>query len=99
MKPSSFVVIVVRSIENTSNFVPLIYKKYQRNGMMYLNSFTLNLVFVGDFETLKYLFNHPDVQLRFTKEGGMRNASVEERKVKSKEHFPGKISSFYELSE
>ena len=81
------------------NFLWNLYKKYQRNGLMHLNSFTLNLVFVGDFETLKYLFNHPDVQLRFTKEGGMRNASVEERKVKSTEHFPGKISSFYELSE
>merc|ERR1712241_1049472 len=75
------------------NFLWNLYKKYQRNGLMHLNSFTLNLVFVGDFETLKYLFNHPDVQLRFTKEGGMRNASVEERKVKSTEHFPGVILS------
>ena len=56
---------------------------------MHLNSFGLNLLFVGDFETLKYLFNHPDVQLRFVNEV-MRNISCEERKVKNKERFPGK---------
>ena len=33
---------------------------------MYLKSFSLNLVFVGDFETLKYIYNHPDAQLRTT---------------------------------
>ena len=70
------------------NFVWNLYKKYQRNGLMHLKSFSLNLVFVGDFETLKYLFNHPDVQLRFVNEV-MRNISCEERKVKNKEHFPG----------
>ena len=74
------------------NFVWKLYKKYQRNGLMHLNSFGLKMVFVGDFETLKYLFNHPDVQLRFSTEA-MRNNSTEERKVKNKEHFPGKLVS------
>ena len=71
------------------NFLWKLYKKHQRNGLMHLNSFGMNLVFVGDFETLKYLFNHPDVQLRFPNEA-MRNTSSEERKVKKKENFPGK---------
>ena len=71
------------------NFLWKLYQKYQRNGLMHLNSFGLNLLFVGDFETLKYLFNHPDVQLRFVNEV-MRNISCEERKVKNKERFPGK---------
>merc|ERR1711997_1135805 len=74
------------------NFVWKLYKKHQRNGLMHLNSFGMNLVFVGDFETLKYLFNHPDVQLRFPNEA-MRNTSSEERKVKKKENFPGVILS------
>ena len=26
--------------------------------------FKTNIVYVGDFETLKYIFNHPDVQAR-----------------------------------
>merc|ERR1711997_266910 len=74
------------------NFLWKLYKKHQRNGLMHLNSFGMNLVFVGDFETLKYLFNHPDVQLRFSN-GAMRNTSSEERKVKKKENFPGVILS------
>ena len=57
---------------------------------MFLRSFNLNIVFVGDFETIKYLFNHPDVQLRFVNDN-MRSSSSEERSVKNKEDFPGKL--------
>ena len=74
------------------NFLWKLYKKYQKNGLMHFNSFNINLVFVGDFETLKFLFNHPDVQLRFVSEA-MRKISNEERKVKNKVHFPGKVVS------
>lgn len=59
---------------------------------MFLRSFNLNIVFVGDFETIKYLFNHPDVQLRFVNDN-MRSSSSEERSVKNKEDFPGVILS------
>ena len=46
------------------NFMWNLYKKYQRGGILYLRLFTINSVYVGDFDTLKYIFNHPDVQLR-----------------------------------
>ena len=32
--------------------------------MLWLRTFNLNTVFVGDHNTLHYLFNHPDVQGR-----------------------------------
>ena len=38
---------------------------------MYLKSFNLNLVFVGDYDTVKFLYNHPDAQLRTA--GGLVN--------------------------
>merc|ERR1711988_575401 len=78
--------------EDPVNFVWNLYKKYQRNGLMYLRSFNLDIVFVGDFEAVKYLFNHPDAQLRFLNDN-MRNNSIEERKVKNKHDFPGVILS------
>ena len=56
------------SKEDPVNFLWNLWKKHQRNGIMYLKSFSLNLVFVGDFETLKYIYNHPDAQLRTTGE-------------------------------
>ena len=70
------------------NFMWKLYKKYQKNGLMHLKFCTIDVVFVGDFETVKYLFNHPDVQLRGTE--AMRKSSMEERKVKNKKHVPGK---------
>ena len=52
------------SREDPVNFLWNLWKKHQRNGIMYLKSFSLNIVFVGDFDTLKYIYNHPDAQLR-----------------------------------
>jgi len=46
------------------NFLWNLYKKHQKNGLMHLRSFSLDLVFVGDFDTLKFIFNHPDCQER-----------------------------------
>ena len=80
--------VTQKAREDPVNFVWNLYKKYQRNGLMYLRSFNLDIVFVGDFEAVKYLFNHPDAQLRFLNDN-MRNNSNEERKVKNKHDFPG----------
>ena len=44
---------------------------------------------VGDFDTLKYIYNHPEVQCRMTG-SGMEWSQYQERKIKSKE-FPGVI--------
>jgi len=41
------------------------WKKHQQRGMFWMRTFSMNLVFVGDHDTLHYLFNHPDVQGRF----------------------------------
>ena len=70
-------------------FMVKTWRKFQKNGMMFLRSFSLNLMVVGDFDTLKYIYNHPDVQARMTGTG-MEWASIEDRKIKSKE-IPGVI--------
>ena len=36
------------------------YKKYQKNGMLYFNQFGIDTLWVGDFNTIKYIFNHVD---------------------------------------
>ena len=59
------------SKEDPVNFLWNLWKKHQRNGLMYLKSFNLNLVFVGDYDTVKFLYNHPDAQLRTA--GGLVN--------------------------
>jgi len=67
-----------------------LYKKHQRNGMMHLRSFNLDLVFVGDFDTLKYIFNHPDCQGRVIK--AFEAPTKEDRMIKGK-YIPGVIMS------
>ena len=37
-----------------------IYKQYHKNGMMYFKLFGINTVWIGDFNTVKYIFNHGD---------------------------------------
>ena len=32
------------------------YKKYNQNGMMYLNLFNMKMIFIGDLKTVKYLY-------------------------------------------
>jgi len=68
-----------------------LWKKHQRNGLMYLKSFGVNMVFIGDFDTLKEVYNHPEVQMRMSGTT-FEWSSREERKVKSKE-IPGVILS------
>lgn len=71
-------------------FLWKLYKKHQKNGMMHLRSFTLDLVFVGDFETLKYIYNHPDCQERAN--DIFREPTKHDRMVKGKD-MPGVIMS------
>ena len=58
---------------------------------MFLKVFNMKMIQVGDFETLKYIYNHPECQLRMTGTG-MDWATREDRKVKSEE-IPGVILS------
>ena len=66
------------------------YKKYQRGGMMYFKMFSQDVVWVGDFDTLKYIFNHPDGNGRL--DANMEMMKKKERKVTCA-HFPGVVFS------
>ena len=61
------------------NFMWNTWKKHQKNGLMHLRSFNIDLVFVGDHETLKFLYSQPDIQLRFNPV--MRGPILEERRA------------------
>jgi len=73
------------------NFLWNLWRKHNQHGMMYLKMLKLNLMFVGDYETIKYIYNHQDVQGRMTGTG-IDWATREDRKIKSKE-MPGVILS------
>lgn len=49
-----------------------IFRKYQRNGILYINTFSINCLWIGDFQTLKYVFNLPEVQNRKISEKFMK---------------------------
>ena len=51
--------------------------------MLHMNTFGLNVVFIGDFETLKHVYNHPNVQDRLTGLG-LEEPVREEKRVKGK---------------
>ena len=67
-----------------------LWKKYQRNGIMHLRSFNLDIVFVGDFDTLKYIYNHPECQEKMTEK--FIEAEMEERMLKRRD-MAGVITS------
>ena len=41
-----------------------LYKKFSLKGFLFIKVFHFRIVLVGDFDTLRFLFNHPDVQAR-----------------------------------
>ena len=45
------------------NFLWNLWRKHNQHGMLYLKMLKLNLMFVGDYETIKYIYNHQDVQV------------------------------------
>ena len=71
------------------NFLWKLWQKHQRHGVMYLRTFKLNLVLVGEFEALKYLYTHPEVQLRMS-DTDWAQLMREDRNTKSKK-IPGVI--------
>ena len=60
-----------------------LWKKYQRNGMMHFRLFNLDVVYVGDFDTLKYIYNHPECQERLIE--NIIEVRKEERMLKSRD--------------
>ena len=51
-------------LKDLTNGIWGIYRKYQRNGLLYINTLSLNCLWIGDFDTLKHVFNLPEVQKR-----------------------------------
>ena len=41
-----------------------LYNKFSLKGFLFIKVFHFRIVLVGDFDTLRFLFNHPDVQAR-----------------------------------
>ena len=66
-------------LDDLSTGIWNIYEKYQRNGILYMNTFSINSLWIGDFDTLKYVFNLPEVQKRLDENVtklALRNRSV-----------------------
>merc|ERR1712064_153227 len=80
-----------KAAEGPVNAMWDLYKKYQKNGMMFLRLFKMNMMLVGDYDTLKEIYNNPNVQGRLAGTG-MEWQTREERMLKSKE-IPGVILS------
>ena len=51
-------------LKDLTNGIWEIYRKYQRNGLLYINTLSLNCLWIGDFDTLKHVFSLPEVQKR-----------------------------------
>ena len=41
-----------------------LYKQHSKDGLLWIRSLNLEVLYIGDFKTLKTVFNHPDVQGR-----------------------------------
>jgi hypothetical protein len=67
-----------------------LYKMNQNGGLLFLRLLNLNLVVVGDLETLKHIFNHSECQDRMSLE--INQVLREERRMKSKD-FQGVVFS------
>ena len=73
-----------------SNGIWDLYKRYQKNGIMYMKTLTLNTVWIGDFDIIKYLFNRQDVTGRMNSQ--MMELALPARRVKGPE-MPGVLMS------
>ena len=45
------------------NFLWDLWKNNNHNGIMWMRMFNMDMALIGDFDTAKYVFNHPDVQV------------------------------------
>jgi len=77
--------------EDPVNGMVALYRKHQKNGMMWMRSFKIDLVFIGDFDTLNYLYNLPDMQGRIGPD--FKPTVVHERNLKPGEELPGVLLS------
>ena len=47
------------------NYLWQLYKKHSKSGLLWTKLFNMNIIHVGDYATMKYIFGHPDAQERF----------------------------------
>jgi len=61
--PYTPLVFVLKSLFTSNNAIIWreTYNKYQKGGLCFIPLINVPLLFVGDFKTLKFLYNHPDV--------------------------------------
>ena len=64
-------------LKDMTNGIWEIYRKYQRNGLLYINTLSLNCLWIGDFDTVKHVFNLPEVQKRL--DDNMRKLALRSR--------------------
>ena len=60
----SYKLLSKANIQDPINGLWTLYKQHQRDGMLFLNTFTLDNVWIGDYDTLKYVFNLPEATKR-----------------------------------
>ena len=68
-----------------------IFRKYQRNGILYINTYSINCVWIGDFHTLRYVFNLSEVQNRQLSDK-FKKMAMQTRKVRG-DVMPGILHS------
>ena len=60
-----------------------IYQKYNNNGILYFKTLSINSVWIGDFDSMRYLFNHPDATRRMNQ--NMLLLNLPSRKISGKD--------------
>ena len=79
----SYKLFTKSAMENLTDAIWKIYRKYNRKGILYVNIFSVDIVWIGDFDTIKYLFNHPSAIPRLNK--NEIEFQSEARKISGKE--------------
>ena len=67
-----------------------LYKKFNRAGILYIKTFKIETIWIGDFETAKYVLNLPEAQDRLNDR--FLKLALPTRKVKGP-HMPGILMS------
>ena len=77
-------------LEDPANGIWKLYRNHNRDGILHMNTFSLNTVWIGDYKKIKYLFNLPEVTARLNKT--MLELALPSRRVQGPE-MPGILFS------
>ena len=87
----SYVMMTKEAKKDPAQRIWSLYKKHQKHGMLYFKSIGLNQLLIGDFEAIKYIFNHSDGNGRINDQ--ISRFTKITRKVQKCKDFPGLIMS------